>query len=53
MDGSKDAQRVVNSLLAQISVLSQEKAMLLAQIDILNAQREEVVEDGDDAVPAD
>ena len=49
-----DAQTVINSLLGQISVLSQEKAMLQAQIDALIAQTEgenandDTVQAGDD-----
>ena len=45
-----DAQAVINSLLGQISILSQEKAMLQAQVDALASR--EVEEENDDIVQA-
>lgn len=46
-----DAQSVINSLLGQISVLSQEKAMLQAQVDAMvskEAEDDNTVQTSDD-----
>jgi hypothetical protein len=47
-----DAKKVINSLLGQISVLSQEKAMLIAQLEALapEEQEQEEVTESDESV---